>query len=215
MSKKKYYEKANSEEQEHEEMEETTTATPIKIETVLLGVIALALIIQTFMMFSGNSDSGSPAYIQPGSNTGQPSVNNLNTNPQPNSQFQVNPAQANPDLPQPQNPTQTADPNQTTLSLSETTVDFGTVSAGQTKTHSFDVTNTGSQPLSYTNVRGDAGITISSYPTDPIAPGSSGKVDFSFDPAQVQNATGAQQSFNIHMDGNISHTHFTVQATVK
>jgi glucan-binding YG repeat protein len=225
MAKKKYYNKNTNEEIQDMENEESTATGKMKIETVLLGVIALALVIQTFYMISGNSKSSTPTYIPPQSQNmrsnaqqniqpqaQQPTNNpvNITTNPQGN---QNQPVQINQNQPQQQQ----ANPNATTISLSESSVDFGTLTAADKKQHTFTVTNTGSQALSYAKVYGDPGITIESYPTQPIPPGGTGQIKFSFDPSQVQKATGSMQSFNIHMDGNSqpSHVHFTIQAAVK
>jgi uncharacterized membrane protein len=224
MAKKKYYSKNTNEEMQDMENEETT-AGKMKIETVLLGVIALALVIQTFYMISGNNKSSAPSYIPPQSQnirsnpspniqpqSQQPTNNpvNITTNPQGN---QNQPVQINQTQPQ---QTQ-ANPNATTISLSESSVDFGVLTSADKKQHTFTVTNTGSQALSYAKVYGDPGITVESYPTQPVPPGGTGQVTFSFDPSQVQKATGSLQSFNIHMDANSqpSHVHYTIQATVQ
>ena len=77
------------------------------------------------------------------------------------------------------------------------------------------MTNTGSQPLSYSSVRGDAGVTVTKYPTAPIPPGGKGLITVQFDPANAK--VGGNQAYNVHMDANTNpgHQHIVIQATVQ
>lgn len=228
MAKKKYYDKNQDENANQEEMEEQEGGTSnIKIETVLLAIIALALVIQTFYMISGSGKSDTPEYI-PANNSNQPAAM---TQPQSQPQLQQmqQQPQAQPQQPQiqtqPQVQTQPQQPQQappqqnanaTTASYSENSFDFGTVSQSASGlTHTFTVTNAGNKPLTYTKVYGDPGVQVTSYPTQPIPAGGQGKVTVQFDPAQAKG--GGNQAYNVHLEGNTNpaHQHLVLQATVQ
>lgn len=229
MSKKKYYEKNQDEHAQAGEMEETEErggTSNVKIEVVLLAVIAVALVIQTFYMISGSGGSDTPAYVPAGNNS-PAAMSQPQSQPQIQSQPQAQPQQMSPqqqiqqqmqqqtNTQQPSAAQPSADANATTASYSETTHDFGVVGADASNlSHTFTVTNDGAQPLAYTNVRGDAGLTVTSYPTSPIPPGGSGQISVTFDPAQSKG-TG-NQAYNVHLDANTSpgHQHLVIQATV-
>lgn len=219
MSKKKYQKSADDHQQDTGQEQ---GGQPMNIQTILLGVIAIALVVQTFLLLT--DDGGSPAYVpsgtaaapaaapapamsaqpaQPANNTGNPNINVTMPNQQ-QAQPQAQPAQ----------PAQAA--NTTAVTFSEKTKDFGTVSRTTAPMqHTFTVTNSGAQPLTYTQVRGDAGTTVTSFPTGPIPPGGSGEIKIQFDPSTA-NGNGIQ-SWNIHLDGNTnpSHQHLIVQANIQ
>ena len=226
MAKKKYYEKNPDEQAQHEEFEESEggSGSNIKIETVLLAIIAVALVVQTFIMISGSGESDTPAYVP--SNNNQPAAMNQPQQQQPRMQqqqpqaqqpqaqqpqIQMNPQQQTPQQQQPP----ASDPNATTANYSETTHDFGAVSPSDGNlTHTFTVTNAGDKPLSYSNVRGDAGVTVTKYPTQPVPPGGKGEITVQFNPNQAKGE--GNQAYNVHMDANTNpgHQHLVIQATV-
>jgi outer membrane biosynthesis protein TonB len=162
--------------------------------TILLGVIALLLLVQTIQKLAGKS-SGS-------SNNTEVIATNPVVNPQaPN----VSPVNPNPVTPQP-----TA--ANTVASYAETEKDFGSVTMGSKHQHKFKVTNTGTNPLTYGQVTGDAGLTIVSYPTTSLAPGQSGEIVVEYTP----DAAGAQTK-QVHINANTepSHNHLAIKANVK
>ena len=69
----------------------------------------------------------------------------------------------------------------TSLSFGESSFDFGTVTEGEIITHTFNFTNTGSEPLIVADARGTCGCTVPSKPTAPIAPGETGEITVRFD----------------------------------
>lgn len=192
----------------------------IKLETVLLGIIALALVIQTFVMLTDSGDSRPVSSVQPrsfqgpGGNQGvqqtpsNPGIQQLTPGtqtPPPGSQplsTQINPNQA----------ASTPPASNTNIAISETNKDFGIVSAGQTLSHVFTVSNSGSNPLTLSTVYGDEGVNVKTWPTQPIPPGETGQITVDFNPGYEATTV----SKVIHMNSNTEpqHNHITLSATV-
>lgn len=222
MAKKKYQRSADVDQDNTTPQE---GGQPMNLQTILLGVIAMVLVVQTFLLLT--DDGGTPAYVPSGTAAAPAApLNNMNPQlappPPPAPQPATNPAgninvtMPNQQAAQPAQAQPAPAANTTTASFSESTKDFGAVSrAAAPMTHSFTVTNSGAQPLTYTNVRGDAGATVTSYPTTPIPPGGSGQVSIQFDPSTAKGS--GIQSWNIHLDGNTNpgHQHLVVQATIQ
>lgn len=66
------------------------------------------------------------------------------------------------------------------MDFEETSHNFGTISQGETVKHTFFFKNTGKTPLIIQSAQGSCGCTIPVWPKDPIAPGSEGKIEVSF-----------------------------------
>lgn len=63
----------------------------------------------------------------------------------------------------------------------ENTIDYGKVSKdSDSGIRSFEFTNTGDAPLTIINVQSTCGCTVPSKPTEPIAPGKTGKIDVKY-----------------------------------
>jgi hypothetical protein len=71
-----------------------------------------------------------------------------------------------------------------TMEFEEKEFDFGTIKQGQTVTHDFKFTNTGSEDLKIIDAKGSCGCTIPEYPHDAIKPDGEGVIKVSF------NSTG-------------------------
>ena len=68
------------------------------------------------------------------------------------------------------------------IEFDEDSFDFGTVVDGDVVNHTFTFTNTGDENLVLINVKGSCGCTIpENWPTEPIEPGGTGKIDVTFD----------------------------------
>jgi hypothetical protein len=61
--------------------------------------------------------------------------------------------------------------------------DFGTVKEGTLVKTSFEFTNTGKSDLIIGDAKGSCGCTVPKYPTEPIKPGKTGKIDVEFNSA--------------------------------
>lgn len=67
------------------------------------------------------------------------------------------------------------------MTWADTTYDFGTISQGQIVKYNFEFTNTGKSDLVIQSANGSCGCTVpKNWPTEPIAPGESGKVEVNF-----------------------------------
>lgn len=75
---------------------------------------------------------------------------------------------------------ETASP-MTTVALSESSFDFGKMKKGEHKEHTYEITNTGVNPLVISEVKPGCGCTVPDYTKEPILPGKKGKVTLKFD----------------------------------
>lgn len=63
----------------------------------------------------------------------------------------------------------------------DNTIDYGTTNKDDDSgLRSFEFTNTGDEPLVIINVQSTCGCTIPTKPTEPIAPGKTGKIDVKY-----------------------------------
>lgn len=60
--------------------------------------------------------------------------------------------------------------------LESKTHDFGKIIKNQPVTHVFEFTNTGSEPLVISSVKGSCGCTVAAYTREPIGPGQTGEI---------------------------------------
>ncbi|TVR77079.1 MAG: DUF1573 domain-containing protein [Chitinophagaceae bacterium] len=170
-----------------------------KIITIILAVIAVLLLIQTVQKY--NESRSTVPITRPEVTQNQPLQQQQDMN--------IN-QQIQPDMQQQQ--PQTAGPT-TEVTYSTMSHDFGTVAANETKRHTFRLANTGDTDLQYTNVYGDQGVNVLSWPTQPIPPGGSGEIDIEFNP---QGESGPVNKI-IHLDANTNpgHVHINVTANVQ
>lgn len=75
------------------------------------------------------------------------------------------------------------DPNAPVMTFRIETIDFGTITQGESVTREFVFTNTGKQPLIITDVKVTCGCTNPQYPKTPIAPGKQGTITVTFNSA--------------------------------
>jgi hypothetical protein len=125
----------------------------------LLTILAVAMLVAACQ--SGNADVREAARQNVETGSVQP----------------ANPAAAN--VQQPAQPAVPAGPT-TTMSFSETTFDFGTVTDGEMVSHTYTFTNTGDEPLILSDAKGSCGCTVPRWPREPIAPGATGEITVEF-----------------------------------
>jgi len=114
----------------------------------------------------------------------------VNDNPGSNS---TNAAQVKASNPAPASPMNNNAPQETDMgvvdgaagapafSFAQENHDFGTIAQGDKPQTTFTFTNTGDAPLIITQAKGSCGCTVPKWPTEPIAPGATGKIDVVFD----------------------------------
>ena len=68
----------------------------------------------------------------------------------------------------------------TNLVLSESNFNFGKITKGQIVEHTYEVTNTGKNPLIIAHVRPGCGCTAPDFTKEPILPGKKGKITLKF-----------------------------------
>ncbi|MGS0747795.1 DUF1573 domain-containing protein [Halpernia sp. GG3] len=69
----------------------------------------------------------------------------------------------------------------TNIAISENTFDFEVIKKGDVKSHTYEITNTGTNPLIISEVKPGCGCTIPEFTKDPIMPGKKGKITLKFE----------------------------------
>lgn len=138
------------------------------IKLALLGLIAVTLIINTFMKGDGSATSSSSV---------------IDT-PTPVSSAVVTTPSANVNI-TPNDPLVAVGPK-TLVVFDEYDFDFGDIDQNSENEKIFKFTNTGKEPLIITNAKGSCGCTVPEYPREPIAPGESGDIKVIYSPGKQQ-----------------------------
>ena len=74
--------------------------------------------------------------------------------------------------------------NQASFKFEKDEIDFGTIEQGESTTHEFKFTNTGSEPLIISKAEGSCGCTVPIFPKEPIMKNQSATIKVTF------NSTG-------------------------
>lgn len=146
-----------------------------QIKTISLAIIAIALVVQTFMQISSGGDTAS-VNTQTAGNLIQ----------EQNQLTQNNPENA---IEQPEASAQSNAPK-TTMVFEKYEHDFGMLQDGEKVTYIFNFVNTGSNPLIISNAKGSCGCTVPEWPREPIPPGGKEKITVSYD---SKNRSGNQE----------------------
>ncbi|WP_027376028.1 DUF1573 domain-containing protein [Kaistella palustris] len=80
----------------------------------------------------------------------------------------------------------------TTVALSEAAFEFGKIKKGEHKEHTYEITNTGQNPLIISQVKPGCGCTVPDYTKDPILPGQKGKITLKFDSSNFDGLVNKQ-----------------------
>lgn len=85
--------------------------------------------------------------------------------------------------------------------LSQSHYEFGKIKKGDKVEHSYEITNTGNNPLIITEVKPACGCTAPSYTKDPILPGKTGKITLSFDSTNFDGIVNKQAEVYANVEG--------------
>jgi len=80
----------------------------------------------------------------------------------------------------------------TNVALSESQFDFGKIKKGDQKEHTYEITNTGENPLIISQVKPGCGCTVPDYTKEPILPGQKGKITLKFDSTNFDGLVNKQ-----------------------
>ena len=133
------------------------------IKIALIGLIAVTLIINTFMKGDGPSSS-SQDEIQ--------SATSSSVVSRPSAEVDITPNE----------PIAADNRPKTVVVFEEYDFDFGDVDQQTENEKIFKFTNEGKEPLVITNAKGSCGCTVPEYPREPIAPGASGEIKVVYSP---------------------------------
>lgn len=78
----------------------------------------------------------------------------------------------------------------TTVALSESDFSFGNMKKGDVKEHTYEITNTGTNPLIISEVKPGCGCTVPDFTKEPILPGKKGKITLKFDSSNFDGTVG-------------------------
>lgn len=137
------------------------------IKLALMGLIAVTLIINTFMK-GGNS------------------VDNSDVSARVSGDANINPVMPadNPDL-MPNEPLVPSGPK-TQVVFETYDHDFGDIKQDTENEKIFSFKNTGKEPLLITSANGSCGCTVPEYPKQPIAPGATGDIKVIYSPGKQE-----------------------------
>ena len=80
----------------------------------------------------------------------------------------------------------------TTVALSESSSEFGKIKKGDHKEHTYEITNTGKNPLIISQVKPGCGCTVPDYTKVPIMPKKKGKITLKFDSSNFDGLVNKQ-----------------------
>lgn len=80
----------------------------------------------------------------------------------------------------------------TNVALSEAQFAFGKIKKGEKKEHTYEITNTGENPLVISQVKPGCGCTVPEYTKEPILPGQKGKITLNFDSSAFDGLVNKQ-----------------------
>lgn len=168
----------------------------------LLGVIAVALIANAYLMMTNDTDAPRPKSSVV-ANT--PSNNNLKAANKRDADLNPNALAAKENEVVNDGPT-------TQVAFATPSHDFGTIAQDSDNHHTFTFTNTGTEPLIIENAKGSCGCTVPQYPKEPIAPGETGEIEIVYKPGKQKN----QQSKTVTITANTEprNTTLTISANV-
>jgi len=171
------------------------------IKIGLLGIIALTLVIDTFILNNSSDQNYS-------------SSSNIVASPVTSqTQQQIQPAANKQDVittdQKPIKPNRPA----TSMTFAEVEHSFGEIMQDSKNTHVFKFTNTGKEPLIIENAAGSCGCTVPTYPKEPIAPGETGEIEVVYSPGKQQGEQVKTVSITANTEPNV--TTLNISATVK
>lgn len=107
-------------------------------------------------------------------------------------------------------------PLPTTIQFEETVYDFGTIKDGESVTHTYKFTNTGTEPFVITSAKGSCGCTVPKWSREPIAPGESSEIVVTFNSRGKGREGGVNQNKRVTIIGNTNppNTYLSIKGTV-
>ena len=171
------------------------------IKIGLLAVIAVTMIINTFM----GSDGGSTTRTSNSSKVAGATTKS-STGVTPNVTPDANEVKAKPADVTPTGPT-------TNMEFATLKHDFGSVNQETENTYVFEFTNTGNEPLIIEKAKGSCGCTVPRYPKEPIAPGASAEIEVTYKPGKQKGKQS--KTVTVTANTNPKTTQLTISADVQ
>ncbi|MCA1752026.1 MAG: DUF1573 domain-containing protein [Flavobacteriales bacterium] len=182
-----------------------------KIKIGLLGVIAIALIANAYLLstdrgpISNPSDSkatfertsGNSAAVSDEATARRKAMEQANS---------VDPMKTRKDA------SKASNLPATTISFADNAHDFGTIQQDSENKKIFTFTNEGNEPLIIEKAKGSCGCTVPTYPKEPIPPGGTGEIEVVYKPGKQKS----KQTKNVTITANTTppNTVLTISANV-
>lgn len=181
-----------------------------KIKIGLLGVIAVALIANAYLLSTDNGPMSDPTESKAvfertgNSNTAVSGEADARRRAMEKANS-VDPMKA-------KDVSKTSNMPATTISFAENSHDFGTINQDSENKKVFTFTNEGNEPLIIEKAKGSCGCTVPTYPKEPIPPGGTGEIEVVYKPGKQKN----KQTKNVTITANTTppKTVLTITANV-
>ena len=109
------------------------------------------------------------------------------------------------------------DNSQPDIKFNSEEFNFGSIKQGESVTHDFEFTNTGTEPVIISSAQGTCGCTVPTWPKEPIAKGQKGTIKVTFNSAGkmgLQDKTVTISS-NARMSPTVLHLKGAVETPVQ
>lgn len=145
----------------------------------LMGVIAVGLIANAYLLMTGAYSDGSNS-PKPQSSVAATSTASKSNNVNKLDASKLDASTVNKDAAIEAGPL-------TEMSFATPAHNFGAIKQDTENRHVFTFTNTGTEPLIIENAKGSCGCTVPQYPKEPVAPGETGEIEVVYKPGKQKN----------------------------
>lgn len=183
-----------------------------KLKIGLLGVIAIALVANAYLLSTDRGTYRDPADSKATfERTGGSSSNIVSDEASARKRAMekansVDPLKA-------KDVSKAANVPATTIAFEESNHDFGEIMQDSEHKKIFTFTNAGDEPLIIEKAKGSCGCTVPKYPKEPIPPGGTGEIEVVYKPGKQKN----KQTKNVTITANTTppNTVLTISANVR
>jgi hypothetical protein len=180
-----------------------------KIKIGLLGVIAIALVGNAYLLYNDGGPISDPADSKA---LFERSSGNTAVSDETSARKRAMEKANSVDPMKTKDVSKTSNLPATTIAFIEDSHDFGTVQQDSENKKVFTFTNEGNEPLIIEKAKGSCGCTVPTYPKEPIPPGGTGEIEVVYKPGKQKN----KQTKNVTITANTTpvNTVLTITANV-
>lgn len=180
-----------------------------KIKIGLLGVIAIALIANAYLLSTDRGPISDPTESKA---TFERTSGNAVVSNEASARKRAMEKANSVDPMKAKDVSKTSNMPATTIAFGENSHDFGTIQQDSENKKVFTFTNEGNEPLIIEKAKGSCGCTVPTYPKEPIPPGGTGEIEVVYKPGKQKN----KQTKNVTITANTTpaNTVLTITANV-